>query len=67
MEPFERRYTSEEVAKIYNVKATTVTRWVREGKITALNIGGGRIGPYAFRPSDLFAFEQRIESGWKQA
>jgi excisionase family DNA binding protein len=65
MGQFERRYTSEEVAKIYNVKATTVTRWVREGKITALNIGGGRTGPYAFRPSDLFDFEHRTETGWR--
>lgn len=51
--------TPEEVAKRYQVKETTVRRWVRNGWITAIDIGGGeRVGPYRFREADLMAFEE---------
>lgn len=55
----EPTYTTEEVAKHYHVKPITVQRWVREGKITALNLGGRRLGPYVFRPVDIAEFERR--------
>lgn len=61
MESLEQRYTTEQVAERYSVKVRTVQRWVREGRITALNLGGGRLGPYVFRPSDLEAFEREAE------
>ena len=36
----EERYVStREVAKIYDVKVSTVTRWIREGKIPAYKLG----------------------------
>ena len=36
----EERYVStREVAKIYDVKVSTVTRWIREGKIPAHKLG----------------------------
>lgn len=56
-------YTSEEVARHYRVKVTTVQRWVREARITALNLGGTRSGPYVFRSADLEAFECRALVG----
>ncbi len=54
-------YTTEEVAERDHVKPTTVHRWVREGRINALNMGGSRRGPYRFRVSDLEEFEGRAE------
>lgn len=36
----EERYVStREVAKIYDVKVSTVCRWIREGKIPAYKLG----------------------------
>jgi excisionase family DNA binding protein len=61
MEKLEPRYTTEQVAQRYGVKDSTVRRWVREGRLTALNLGGTRFGPYVYRPADLFAFEQDVE------
>lgn len=58
MEFEERTYTTEEVAKRYHVKPLTVQRWVRDGRITALNLGGRRNGPYVFRRQDLSEFEK---------
>lgn len=55
----EPRFTTEEVAKRYGVKIRTVQRWVREGKLTCLNLGGNRFGPYVYRPTDLEEFEQK--------
>lgn len=59
MENLEPRFTTEEVANRYGVKITTVQRWVREGRLTALNLGGNRYGPYVYRPSDLEEFERK--------
>lgn len=59
----ERTYTTEEVAKRYHVKPLTVQRWVRDGRITALNLGGRRNGPYVFRPADLRDFEKTVLIG----
>ncbi len=56
-------YTTEEVAKRYRVKPATVNRWVRNERITALNLGGQREGPYVFRMSDLTAFERSAVVG----
>lgn len=53
----EPTYTTEEVAKHYRVKPGTVNRWVRDGRINGLNLGGNRLGPYVFRKSDLTKFE----------
>ncbi len=52
-------YSTEDVARRYCVKPITVQRWVRQGRITALNIGGNRLGPYRFRLSDIQEFEQK--------
>lgn len=57
----EPRYPLEQVAERYCVRPTTVQRWVREGRITALNLGGARLGPYVFRPVDLEEFERTAE------
>lgn len=52
-------WTAEEVAKRYQVKESTVRRWVRSGWISALDVGSGkRPGPYRFREEDLRAFEE---------
>lgn len=56
-------YTTEEVAKRYRVTADTVQRWVRTGRLTALNLGGARGGPFGIRLSDLEEFERSAEVG----
>lgn len=53
----ERRYTTEEVAKRYGVSTATVQRWVRNGRLGAINLSGGPYGPYWFTREDLDAFE----------
>ena len=55
----ETTYTAEEVAKHYRVKPETVQRWVRIGRLSGLNLGGNRLGPYLFRLSDLEDFEEK--------
>ena len=57
----EPTYTTDEVAKRYRVKPGTVQRWVRDGRISTLNVGGNRLGPYIFRDRDLIEFESRSE------
>lgn len=59
----EKTYTTEEVAKRYRVQPLTVQRWVRDGRITALNLGGRRNGPYVFRLGDLKDFEMAAAVG----
>lgn len=59
MEGLERRYTTAEVAKMYQCSPITVARWVRTGRLTAINLGGNRNGPYVFRQEDIDAFEQK--------
>lgn len=61
MDALDKRYTPEEVARRYHRTVQTVTRWVRSGRLTAINLGGGRQGPYVFRPEDLETFEKRSE------
>lgn len=56
-------YTTEEVAKRYRVKVETVQRWVRSGRMTALNLGGARGGPFVIRLGDLVAFEMAATVG----
>lgn len=56
-------YTTEEVAKRYRVEVATVQRWVQNGRITALDLGGGHDGPFVFRLSDLEEFERNAEVG----
>lgn len=63
MEGLERRYTTEEVAKMYHCSVITVGRWVRAGRLTAINLGGNRNGPYVFRKEDIDAFERSSEVG----
>ena len=43
--------TAKEVADFYGVKASTVWKWVREGKLPAYRIGKGR--NYRFKLSEL--------------
>ena len=62
----ERRYTTEEVAERLRCKPKTVTKWVREGRIAAINLGGNRRGPYVFRRSDLEDFERRALVGRRE-
>ena len=50
-------YTTKQVADRYHRKVSTVDRWVRIGRLTAINLGGGRFGPYVFRQEDLARFE----------
>lgn len=59
----ERRYTTDEVAKRYGVATTTVQRWVRTGRLTAINLSGGPYGPYWFTLGDLDAFEAQGRRG----
>lgn len=63
MESIECCYTTEDVARRYRCSTVTVARWVRSGRITAINTGGNRNGPYVFRKEDLNTFEQRSEVG----
>lgn len=56
-------YTPEQVAKIYHRSVATVNRWVRQGRITAINTGGNRKGPYVFRPEDLEEYNRRWTTG----
>ena len=56
-------YTTEEVAKRYRVKISTVQSWVRNGRMTALNLGGAHNGPFAFRLADLVDFEMSAAVG----
>ena len=56
-------YTTEEVAKRYRVKVDTVQRWVRTGRLSALNLGGTRLGPFGIRLSDLVEFIGEISRG----
>lgn len=55
----ERRYTTAEVAKRYGVSVATVQRWVRNGRLAAINLSGGVYGPYCFTREDLDAFEEQ--------
>lgn len=61
MSGLDPRYTTVEVAEHFRVKPDTVHRWVREKRITAINLGGNRRGPYLFRPSDVEEFERNAE------
>lgn len=63
MKELEQLYTPEEVARRYRRTAVTINRWVRQGRITAVNTGGGRCGPYVFRREDLDRFEERYLVG----
>ncbi len=59
MAALEERYTTEEVAKHYKVSVGTVQRWVRKGRLSAINMSGGPYGPYCFTPGDLKEFEAK--------
>lgn len=65
-EELERRYTSEEVAKRYGVAKTTVQRWVRTGRLSAISLGGGPYGPYWFTKEDLDTFEAQGRVGARE-
>jgi len=56
-------YTTEEVAKRYRMTVGAVQNWVRQGRITAINLGGQRSGPYVFRLADLVEFEMNAAVG----
>lgn len=65
MPELESTYTIEQVAERYHRKVSTVCRWVRSGRMSAINTGGGRQGPYVFRQEDINKFDQRSMVGWK--
>ena len=48
---------------MYRCSPVTVARWVKAGRLTAINLGGNRYGPYVFRKEDLEAFERKSEKG----
>lgn len=50
----EKLYTCREVAERYGVKTETVWSWIREHKLSAINIGRG----YRIKESDLSEFEK---------
>ena len=53
-------FTPEEVAERYRVDFTTVHRWIRNGWLSALDLGcGKRFGPYLITQKDLDEFEDR--------
>lgn len=55
--------TTKEVAKIYRRSVVTIGRWVSSGRLTAINQGGNRKGPYVFRQEDLDAFNESAATG----
>ncbi len=57
MSELERRYSTEEVAERYGVSTKTVLRWIKAGRLSAINLSGGPYGPYCFAPEDLATFE----------
>ncbi len=59
MSELERRYSTEEVAECYGVSTKTVLRWIKAGRLSAINLSGGPYGPYCFTPKDLADFEAR--------
>lgn len=65
MPELDETYTIEQVAKRYHRTVTTVCRWVKAGRISAINTGGSGKGPYVFRKNDLDEFDQRSMVGWK--
>lgn len=54
----EKLYTCEEVAERYSVKAITVLEWIRQKKLSAINIGKS----YRVKESDLLEFEKSNET-----
>ena len=50
----EKFYSCEQVADRYGVMVSTVWKWIRENKLSAVKIGG----VYRVRESDLAAFEK---------
>ena len=58
-----RCFTTKEVAEMYRCSPVTVASWVKAGRLTAINLGGNRYGPYVFRKEDLEAFERKSEKG----
>lgn len=61
MPELEVTYTIDQVALRYHRTVDTVRRWVRSGRMTAINTGGGRIGPYVFRREDIDRFDAAAE------
>ncbi len=59
----ERLYTIEDVAGRYGCGIITIRRWVRAGRIRAINLSGTRKGPLRFRMEDLAEFEQKAVTG----
>jgi excisionase family DNA binding protein len=49
--------TVEEVAELFRVSAETVRRWIRNGQLPVLDLGGPRMG-YRIRRADVAAFAE---------
>ncbi len=56
-------YTVPEVAKHYGVTQNTVSRWVRQGRLQAVNLGGNRAGPYRITTESMRVFEENNVKG----
>jgi excisionase family DNA binding protein len=56
----ENWFTSDEIAERLKVSPLTVRRWIREGRLRAILLGGKKTG-YRVRESDLNAFLKRAE------
>ncbi len=53
-------YTSDEVAARLRVVDATVRKWIRQGKLPAVDLAAGsRPGPYRIKREDLEAFEAK--------
>lgn len=51
----EKLYTCEQVAERYGVKIETVWTWIREQKLSAIQVGKS----YRVKESDLLSFEEK--------
>lgn len=51
----EKLYTCEQVAERYGVKVETVWTWIREQKLSAIQVGKS----YRIQESDLLSFEEK--------
>ena len=56
-----RDLTVEEVAALFRVNRDTVRRWLREGRLKGVDLGG-RAG-YRIRREEVRRFRQRLETG----
>ena len=54
-----RYYTTDDIATMYQVPATTVRRWIRQGRIEAVDIAEGSRSDYRIGEAALARFEEQ--------